>query len=222
MTRNILLVTIAGVLAGQAEVLSAQADTTRRAQPDPQEQREREVRRARSGAGLRVGAWRVSDAPAGATASGLPAFEAYWQKGLDRHLTVESGVGFWQRRQEAGSDRISTYIIPLTSAIKLFPFSGPGSAMEPFLSAGVGFTLGIDDRQTATGGLLGGTASSGVVMIAGIGVKGQGGFEYRLGPAFGIGASVGYQYVRFFEEVGNAQSYQGLTAFGGLTYRFQF
>lgn len=221
MTWRVLLSLVSIATLGRAGPLFAQADTTRRAAPDPQEQREREVRRARSGAGLRIGAWRVS-ATAGATTSGLPAFEAYWQKGLDRHLTVESGVGFWQRRQEAGSDRISTYIIPLTSAIKLFPFSGPGDALEPFLSAGVGFTLGIDDRQTTTGGLLGGSASSGVQMIAGIGVKGQGGFEYRLGPAFGIGASVGYQYVRFFEKVGNAQSYQGLTAFGGLTYRFQF
>jgi hypothetical protein len=188
---------------------------------------ERRVKRQRQGAGLRVGAWRVTGLTevSGAEYSTTPAFEGYFQRGLDRHLVIETSAGFWRRSQRAGSgtgsESIGSYVIPLLTALKLYPATGPEQNLEPFVTAGVGFTLGVDDRNTISGGLLGGGGSS-TAMIAGVGIKGGGGVEYRLGRAFGFSALAGYQYVRFFEQVGSTRSYKGLTAMGGLTYRFQY
>jgi hypothetical protein len=174
---------------------------------------------------VRLGTWQVTGLSevSGATYSSSPAFEAYWQRGKDRHLVMESGFSFWRRSQRADSEEIGSYIIPLTTSIKLYPMSGPEDSFEPFASAGAGFALGVDDRQTVSGGLLGGTSTGGgTVIIAGVGLKGEAGVEYRFSRAFGIGATAGYQWVRYFEEVGGERTYKGLVVFGGLTYRFQY
>lgn len=103
----------------------------------------------------------------------------------------------------------------------MYPGTGPEAALEPFLAAGAGFTLGVDDRSAVGGGLLGG-GSGGTIMVAGVGLKGGAGVEYRFSRAFGLSVLAGYQYVRFFEDVGGDRSYKGLVVFGGLTYRFQY
>lgn len=195
---------------------------------DETERQERAVRRQRQGAGIRMGTWQmVGMTPvAGAEVSTMPNFEGYWQKGLDRHLALETSVGFWQRTQRTasgtGGESIRGYVVPMMTSLKVYPATGPEQNFEPFLLGGFGFTLGVDDRNTTSGGLFGGTGGSGMMMIPGVGVKLGGGVEYRLGSAFGFAASAGYQYVRFFQEVANAQTYKGVQVSGGLTYRFQF
>ncbi len=185
-----------------------------------------EVQRARSGAGLRVGAWRTDLAAAGSglEVSTTPALEAYWQKGLDRHLVLETGVGVWARTQRssgATAERVASYVVPMTTTAKLFPFTGPEARLEPYLAAGAGFTLGIDDRETTSGGLFGGTGS-GVLMTLGFTLRGGTGVELHLSRAFGLQAGAAWQWTRFFEELGGERTYDGLQVGGGLTYRFQF
>ncbi len=224
LERNVVLAAlVAGALGLGAGGLRAQE---RRDTTDQVEQR---VKRERAGAGLRVGTWQVSnlDTPAGVSSSTLPAFEGYWQKGLDRHLVIETSAGLWHRQETSGSGASAEsdggFVVPLFTSLKLFPFTGPEDRLEPLLSAGVGFVLGLDKQNTVSGGLLGGGgASSALNVVAGVGAKGVGGIEYRFSQAFGVTALVGYQYIVFAQDVGGQSSYKGLVIFTGLTYRFQF
>lgn len=191
------------------------------------ELRERAVKRQRQGAGLRMGSWQMMGmgAVSGASVSTLPAMEGYFQKGLDRHLALETSVGFFQRTQRTGTggESMTGYVIPMMTALKLYPATGPEASFEPFVTGGFGFTLGVDNRTTTTsGGLFGGGSSGGMMMVPGVGVKLGGGVEYRLGRAFGFGAGTNYQYVHFFDRVANARVYKGVQLLGGVTYRFQF
>lgn len=220
---------LALVMIGSPAIATAQTGSdTRRDYRDSVDVREREVKRQRQGAGLRIGTWRLASlsSVSGATYSSLPAFEGYWQHGLDRHLAIETGVGFWQRTQHAssgaGNEQVASYVLPMTTSIKLYPATSPSDALEPFVMAGAGLTLGIDDRNTVSGGLLGGSGGNGTLLIPGIGLRVGGGVEYRLGSAFGVSVTAGYQYVRFFEEVGSDRTYKGMQVMGGLTYRFQY
>ncbi len=225
------ILTVAAVLALATLPATGLSQSARRdtepAIRDSADAREAAVRRQRRGAGLRSGSWQQSGltTASGAAYSTTPAFEGYFQRGLDRHLVIETSAGFWSRSQRAnsgsGSEEIRSYVVPFLTSLKLYPATGPEQPLEPFLSAGVGFTLGVDDRNTVSGGLLGGTGG-GTVMLVGVGAKGGAGIEYRLGPAFGVTAAGGYQYVRFFEAVGGERTYKGVQIFGGLTYRFQY
>ena len=218
---------IALALAGAPAALSAQSDSNR-VRHDSVEARERLVKRMRAGAGFRIGSWGVRNLAqvSGTSSSSLPAFEGYWQKGLDRHVVIETSAGLWSRSQRStsatGGGTGNSYVIPLLTAIKLYPATDPGAALEPFMTAGAGFTLGVDDRNGAAGGLVGGGSSGGTILIPGLGLKAGGGVEYHLGSAFGLVMQAGYQYVRFFQEVGGDRTYKGPQVSGGMTYRFQF
>lgn len=192
---------------------------------------EKNAKQQRQGAGLRVGAWRV-DLPeaSGVEYAETPAFEGYFQKGLDLHLAIESTVGFWRRSQTAQSsgtlggsttDEIDSYVVPLFTALKLYPFTRPEHAFEPYLLAGAGLAVGIDDRNTTSGGLLGG-AGNGTAMLTGFGFKGGAGLEWRFSPAFGLNLGGRYQWIRFGSDVGGERTYKGPAFEGGLTYRFQY
>lgn len=215
-----LALVVAASLAAPAADLVAQ---DKLALTDSSAVREQNVKRQRRAAGLRSGAWAVSGLgqASGATYTSTPAFEGYLQRGLDRHLVLESSAGFWYRSQRTSAGRNNAYVIPMMTSLKLYPATGPEDAFEPFVSAGVGFTLGVDDRDGGTGGLTGATGG-GTMLLLGLGAKGGAGIEYRLGQAFGVTLGGGYQYVRFFEEMGGERTYRGMQAFGGLTYRFQF
>ena len=217
---------LAGTLLMAAPILAhsqAPGDSTRTAL----ELHERAVKRQRQGAGVRMGSWQMlgMGTLAGATTSTLPAFEGYWQKGLDRHLALETSVGFFQRTQRSGSpsggESMTAYVVPMMTALKVYPVTGPESNFEPFVIGGFGFTLGVDDRNATSGGLFG-SSSGGTMMVPGVGIKLGGGVEYRLGRAFGFAAGTNYQYVRFFEQVANTRTYKGVQLLGGVTYRFQF
>jgi len=199
------------------------------ARPDTADQAVQRVKRMRQGAGLRVGTWVVSnlDTPSGASSSTLPAFEGYWQKGLDRHLVIETSAGLWHRQESSGSgtsaESVGSFIVPLFTALKLYPFTGPEDRLEPLVSAGAGFVLGLDKQNTVSGGLLGGGGgSSALNVVAGIGAKGAAGVEYRISQAFGLTALAGYQYIVFAQDVGGQSSYKGFMLYAGLTYRFQY
>jgi len=199
------------------------------ARPDTTDQTVQRVKRERSGAGLRVGTWMVSNlaTPSGASSSTLPAFEGYWQKGLDRHLVIETSAGLWHRQQSSGSgasaESIGSFVVPLFTSLKLFPFTGPEDRLEPLVSAGAGFVLGVDKQNTVSGGLLGGGGGSTALnVVMGVGVKGLAGLEWRFSRAFGLTALGGYQYIVFTQDVGGQGSYKGLVLFAGLTYCFQY
>ncbi len=217
------------VLVLAAAGSAAPATALGQGRPDTTDQVVQRIKRERQGAGLRVGPWMVSNLsdPSGTTSSTSPAFEGYWQKGLDRHLVIETSAGLWHREQTSGSgttaESVGSFVVPLFTTLKLFPFTGPEDQLEPFASAGVGFVLGLENQNTVSGGLLGGGGGgSGLSIVAGVGAKGSAGIEYRFSKAFGLSASAGYQYVWFGQDVGGQGSYKGFFLLAGLTYRFQY
>lgn len=233
MLRAIVLVVLHTFLFAAAAPLGAQAtpgDTNRLGQPlDP----ERKAQLARRGGGVRIGFWNVREL-AGAsegTESETPAFEGYVRKGLDAHLALEHSVGFWRHRQVVTTtggplggtttSRIDAYVVPQQTSIVFFPLTRPSQRIEPFLRGGLGFTLGVEDRK-GDGGSLFSAGGDGLSMVIGLGATAGGGVEWRLGEALGISTSARYQYIRFLEELAGKETYQGLGADVGLTYRFQF
>ena len=237
MLRHRIVLGLTLALAGPPALLAAQSDSTSsasrsegrdttRTSRDNGDARENQVRRQRRGAGIRIGSWQVSSLStvSGSTTSTLPAFEGYWQRGLDRHVVLETSAGLWTRSQRSSSETMGSYIIPMLTSVKVYPATDPGAALEPFVMGGVGFTLGIDDRNSAgAGGVLGGSSTGGgTLLVPGIGLKAGGGVEYHLGEAFGVAAQAGYQFIRFFQDVANDRTYRGMQVFAGVTYRFQF
>jgi opacity protein-like surface antigen len=189
------------------------------------------TKRARNGAGLRFGIWNVRGLvdPQGGTASESPAFEGYFEKGLDLHLAWENTVGFWRRTQTytdpgllANTDyQVESYLLPSFTALKLYPFTRPSDPIQPYLNAGVGFTLGID-RVKASSTDPGIPDSEDMTFQTGLGLKAGLGVDWRLGQAFGLGVGGRYQWTEFGGDVGGQRIYNGLGADLGLTYRFQY
>ena len=189
------------------------------------------TKRARNGGGLRFGVWNVRGLtdPQGGTASQSMAFEGYFEKGLDRHLAWENTIGFWRRTQsytESGAlgntdYRVQSYIVPSFTALKLYPFTGPSQPVQPYLNAGVGFTMGIDQVRTASTDPIIGSGDD-MAIQAGFGIKAGLGMDWRLGETFGLTADGRYQWTQFGEALGGQTIYNGLGADLGLTYRFQY
>jgi hypothetical protein len=226
-TRRVLMVaaSLAAIAAVPTHGMAQEHIASGASIKDTLDTHERQVQRARNGAGLRFGAWEnPAPSPSGAQVSSTPAFEGYWQRGMDRHLVLETGIGVWVRsmRDASTGDRIGTYVVPMTTTLKMYPFTGPESGVEPYLAAGAGFTLGVDDRETSGGGLLGATGSSGTFMTLGFTARGGSGVEFHLNRAFGLQVGAGYQYTKMFEEIGGQRTFKGPQIGGGLTYRFQF
>ncbi|MGH7545612.1 MAG: hypothetical protein ACREKI_05460 [Gemmatimonadota bacterium] len=201
----------------------ARAQEKRPQEDDP----ERAATLKRKGAGLRVGAWWVQDLAqiSDAEYSQWPSFEGYFQKGLDLHLTIETTLGLWRRSQEieesglgGGEQRVQSFVIPAFTALKMYPFTRPADRLEPYLTAGVGLALGVDDREGSD--LLG--VGTGTAVLTGFGFKLGTGFDWNFGSAFGLSANGRYQWIRFNEELGGKRTYRGLGAEAGITYRFQF
>ena len=187
--------------------------------------------RLRRGAGLSIGSWALVDDPAtGSTkTSDSPVAEAFWRKGMDKHLVVETGIGFFRRVVETppsgglgGSPGGSTtaVVLPQMTSIKLFPFTEPSAAFEPFISGGLGFTLGFES-ESGGGGLLGGGGGAGALII-GVGGALNAGAEWRFSKAFGLSLGGHYTYLQFFEELAGEKLYRGTGAKVGMTYRFQY
>jgi opacity protein-like surface antigen len=191
------------------------------------------TRLARGGAGVRVGQWNVRNLHEAADASYATSahFEGYAQKGLDAHLVIETSLGLWIRKQEAvGEDAfgdtsresITSYLVPAFTGVKMYPITRPGSAFEPYLGAGLGFVLGIDDRSVHASGLLSAGSGSGTSFVTGFGFRGGLGAEWMFADAFGLAAGARYEWLRFGEDLGGERTFEGLGINGGLVYRFQY
>jgi hypothetical protein len=195
-------------------------------------QTEEQARLARRGAGIRVGVWDVRGLAevANAEYSETPLFEGYLQHGLDRHLAMQNSIGFWRRSQEiegtggiggTPGESVKSYVVPQFTSIRFFPISGPEQPFEPFVEGGAGISLGIDDRSTTSGGLLGG-GGSGIAIVVGFGFKLGLGVEWRFTEALGLSGGGRYQWKRFLEDLGGERTYRGFAADVGITYRFQY
>ena len=110
--------------------------------------------------------------------------------------------------------------MPMFTSLKVYPITRPEKRFEPYLDAGVGAAIGIDDREGVVGGLPGET--DGTSASLGFGFKGGLGVEWRFSRAFGLSLDGRYQWIRFGDEVGGDRSFQGLGFGAGLTYRFQY
>jgi hypothetical protein len=197
-----------GTLSGMVRSVQAQQDTT---------DAERRARRQRQGAGLRVGLWNVTGLGSG---SSWPMFEGYFQKGLDRHLALETTAGLWRRTQTTSSEEIRSFVVPMLTQLKFYPGTTVEQSIEPYVAAGIGLSLGIDNRKSS-GGVIGGGGSS-TTLTYGLGVRGLGGVELHLGSTLGIAGYAGYQYVYFLEPLVGRDSYGGVIVGVGLTYRYQY
>jgi hypothetical protein len=202
------------------------------AQGTPESDEERAARLARSGAGIRIGMWNVADLrePADGSASTWPYFEAYFQRGMDLHLVIESGIGLYRRQEEypgtggifgTAPGKTTSYILPLLTSVKFYPVTRPEAPIEPHIGAGIGFAIAIEDQEGGGEGLIGGR-SPGTAMVTGFGARGAGGVDVRLGGAFGASLGAMYQWLRFTDRVGGIETYAGPVFTAGLTYRFRF
>ncbi|GAC1478501.1 MAG: hypothetical protein NVS1B4_22290 [Gemmatimonadaceae bacterium] len=212
-----------------AAQIASKPDTTKPADV------ERRAQLERRGGGLRVGTFSpngVTD-PSGTVSSSSPAFEGFVRSGLDLHLVLENSVGVWRRSQTATrtttgltgttttTETRDTYIIPQLTSVVFYPATSPEDTFEPYVGAGAGFALGIDDRKgSGSASLFGG--SPGVTLSPGLGAQAGVGAEFRFTQALGVAVGGRYQYIRFLQDVGGRDTYQGLGALVGLTYRFQF
>ena len=202
------------------------------AQKEAESEAEKQARLARRGAGITVGIWQVRGLTEqdNVDYSESLSFEGFFAKGLDKHLALENTIGFWMRSQEVppsggiggtSGETIKSYIIPQFTSIKFYPTAEPMDRFQPFLGAGAGFAIAIDDRETEGGGLLGGFGGTGTAFVPGFGLKGQVGTEIR-GKALGLSVAGKYQWIRFFDEVGGERTFRGFGADLGFVYRFQY
>jgi opacity protein-like surface antigen len=198
------------------------------AQPDDLEAR---TKRARNGAGLRFGTWQVRGLadPQGGSSSESPAFEGYFEKGLDLHLAWENTFGFWRRTQtftEQGTfgdtrHKLQSYVVPTFTALKFYPLTRPSDPVEPHVSGGVGFIIGIErEKSTSTDPVI--PDSENTAFQIGFGFKVGLGLDWRFNDAFGLTAGGRYQWTEFGEDLGGKRTYEGLGADLGFTYRFQY
>lgn len=127
---------------------------------------EARARMARRAAGLLVGPWELRGItpPNGVDVSTMPTITVYLRKGLDARLAMENGVGVWRRVQTTPptgglggtpGEEVQSWVVAQTTNIRFFPATDAGATFEPWLLGGAGFTLGIDDRETSGGGILG-------------------------------------------------------------------
>lgn len=231
--RTPLLFAILTALTWGAGVANAQTDSTATRITSEIEEA---AKRSRNGAGLRGGTWSLQGhkTPSGATESRTPLLEGYFAKGLDLHITLENSVAFWRLTQKVTTSGgalgggtttqvVNSYIIPQFTAIRAYPFTRTTNAIEPYVSGGVGVTLGVEDRSGESGGIFGVGGSSGTSFIMGIGIAGGAGAEWNISRAFGLAAGLRYQYVKFLNgSLGGSDVYKGYGIQGGLTYRFQY
>lgn len=191
---------------------------------------EARTKRARNGAGLRFGTWQVRGLadPQNGSASESPAFEGYFEKGLDLHLAWENTFGLWRRTQtftEPGGPfgdtrhKLQSYVVPTFTALKFYPVTRPADPVGPYASGGVGFVLGIE-REKVSDPVTGDRQNT--ALQVGFGFKAGLGVDWRVSDAFGLNVGGRYQWVEFGEDLGGKRNYEGLGADLGFTYRFQY
>ncbi|MGH7476334.1 MAG: hypothetical protein ACRELD_08595 [Longimicrobiales bacterium] len=197
------------------------------AQQEDVPERVQEARLLRQGAGIRAGVWHVETDPDAQDASSWPLVEGYFQRGLDRHLAIESTIGVWRRASSyttsgplgSSTAQVTSWIVPLLTSIKFYA-TGPEARLEPFVALGGGFAIALEEREGDTSGLFGGGSAPG--LVTGFGLTGGGGAEWRLSPVFALSLRAGYQWIRFGSAVSGMDTYSGPAGSLGLAYRFQY
>jgi len=186
---------------------------------------------SRAGAGLRVGNWEVDDLvrPPSGRASETVAVQGWFQKGLDARMVLENTLGFWQRNQSMTTPgsfgtqtrrELTTYLVPTITALKLYPSMPPTSPVEPYVVAGAGAVLGIDQEKiTSTDPLV--ASGSNTTFQPGLGIETGAGLDWISKGAFGVTAGARYRWASFQKSVGDKKLYRGMGLNIGLTYRFQ-
>lgn len=222
--------TLALLTASVAAPLAAQQPTTQPAETEA----ESRARLARRTAGLTVGHWdlRGIEAPSGVETSTIPMVSGFFRKGLDARLALENGIGVWRREQRVAgtgglggnaAEKVQSWVIAQTTAIRFYPATDAGARFEPWLLGGAGVTLGIDDRETDGGGLLGGsTGNSGMHIVPGFSLQGGTGAEWWLGASAAFNIGLKYQWTRFLQDFGGERTYQGPVYELGFTYKFRY
>lgn len=212
-----------------ADGLAAQ-DSTKSRESDA----ETRARLARKAAGIVVGPWELRgiEPPSTVDASTMPMFSGYLRKGLDARLALENGIGVWRRVQTTPAtggiggtpgEEVQSWVVAQSTAIRFFPVTDAGATFEPWIIGGAGFTLGIDDRQTNGGGVLGGSSgASGVAIVTGISLQGGAGAEWWFSESLALNVGARYQWTRFLEDFGGERTYQGPVYEAGLTYKFRY
>ncbi len=225
--KSILTLTL--VLAVAPVSLRAQ-DSTRSAESEA----ESRARLARKAAGITVGPWELRgiEPPSGVEVSTLPMFYGFMRKGLDARLALENGIGVWRREQTTpatgglggtSGETVQSWVVAQTTAIRFYPMTDAGARFEPWVLGGAGFTLGIDDRETEGGGVLGGsTGASGVGIVPGFSLQGGVGAEWWFSESLALNIGARYQWTRFLEDFGGERTYQGPAYEAGLTYKFRY
>jgi len=186
---------------------------------------------ARRGAGIIIGTWSLVDDPSsgGSTSADSPIGEGYFRKGLDKHLALETTIGVWRRVITSPGTggpfgtpgaKTTVFLLPQMTSLKLYPFTTPENKVEPYISGGAGFTVGLTS-ESGGGGLTGG--GGGVTgLTAGVGGRLTAGVEWRMGEAFGLTAGGHYTYIQFFDQIAGEEMYRGTGITLGMTYRFQY
>ena len=215
----------------------AAAQAQRRSQdsmPSAETTAEAEARLARKAAGLTVGPWELRgiEPPSGVDVSTMPMFYGFLRRGLDVRLALENGIGVWRREQStpatgglggSSGETVQSWVVAQTTAVRFYPATDAGARFEPWMLGGAGLTLGIDDRETSGGGILGGSAGgSGVGIIPGFSLQGGVGTEWWFSRSLALNVGARYQWTRFFEDFGGARTYQGPAYEAGLTYKFRY
>ncbi len=224
-----IAVTLTLLALVQPVAVSAQ-DSTK----SPEAAAETRARLARKAAGLTVGPWdlRGIEPPSGVEVSTLPMFYGFMRKGLDARLALENGIGVWRREQTTPptggiggtpGEQVQSWVVAQTTAIRFFPFTDAGARFEPWLLGGAGVTLGIDDRETNGGGVLGGSAGgTGVGIVPGFSLQGGLGAEWWFSESLALNVGGRYQWTRFLQDFGGERTYQGPAVEAGLTYKFRY
>ena len=192
---------------------------------NPETEAEAQARLARRAAGLTIGMWDVRgiEPAAGVDVSTMPMFTGFMRKGLDARLALENSIGVWRRVQTTASEEVQSWGVAQTTAIRFFPATDVGAAVEPWVMGGAGISLGIDDRETSGGGLLGGsTGSSGIQIVPGFTLQGGTGVEWWFSQSLALNVGARYQWTRFLQDFGGERTYQGPSYDLGLTYKFQY
>lgn len=222
---------LAALLLLAAPDIAAQVS---QATPPPESEQETRARLARRTAGLTVGHWELRgiEAPSGVDVSTMPYFYGFLRKGLDARLSLENGIGVWRRVQNIPAsgglggtpeEEVQSWVIAQTTALRFYPFTDAGARFEPWVLGAGGLTLGIDDRETDGGGVLGGaTGGAGVAIVPGISLQGGVGAEWWFSESFALNVGARYQWTRFLEDFGGERTYQGPIAELGLTYKFRY
>jgi hypothetical protein len=223
------IVPLTAVVWVLASPLAAQVRTA-----EPESEAETRARLARRAAGLTVGQWdlRGIEPPSTVEVSTMPLVSAFMRKGLDARLALENGIGVWRRVQTSPAtgglggtpgEEVQSWVVAQTTAVRFFPVTDAGSAFEPWVLGGAGLTLGIDDRDTQGGGLLGGSSgASGVQIVPGFSLQGGAGAEWWFSESLALNVGARYQWTRFLQDFGGERTYQGPVYEAGLTYKFRY